>query len=168
MSRGVHLYQSVIQVMVHPECDLDKSKPKNVNIKHFRVVRLSDFFKTFSLSVSFMSCMYVQSLNNTAFSVSDFVETQGLDILALAGMWLGSDSDPFVISESVPSGHSLLHFSRKQGQTYGGIVIMCIFVFNVMMAKTKAVYTHSEHIDCSVSDGSMQRVTGAIHKADYI
>ena len=48
-------------------------------------------------------CVNVQSLNNKALSVADFVVTQGIDILALTETWLGTDSDPFVISESVPS-----------------------------------------------------------------
>ena len=52
--------------------------------------------------------MNVQYLENRVLSVVDVVP-QGIDILALSETWLGTDSDPFVINESVPSDYDFLH-----------------------------------------------------------
>ena len=56
----------------------------------------------------------VQSLTNKAVSVAYFVVTQGICILALTETWLGSDSSPFVISKSVPSGYGFFTFLAKK------------------------------------------------------
>ena len=86
-------------------------------------------------------------MNNNALSVADSVVTQGLDILAFTETWLGTDSDPFVISESVPAGYSFLHISRKVGKSVGGVAVIYRSGFNVMMNRSNGVYTHFEYMD---------------------
>ena len=90
-----------------------------------------------------------------ALSIAHFVVTQGIDILALTQTWLWTDSDHFVISESVPASYGFLHISRKEGKTFVGVVIIYRSWFNVTINKTKGVYTHFEHMDCSVSVDKM-------------
>ena len=63
--------------------------------------------------------------------------TQGIDILALIEMWLGTDSNPSVISESVPAGNGFLQISHKEGKRGGGVAIIYRSGFNVTMNKTE-------------------------------
>ncbi len=84
MSRklNLNLCQSVIPVIVRPWRDLGKSTPRNVNFHNLHVVKPSRSSQKVDEPLS-VCCLNVQSLNNEALSVADFVATHGTDILAL-------------------------------------------------------------------------------------
>ena len=95
----------------------------------------------------------IHSLNNKALSVANFVVTQGINILALNGTWLGTDSHPFLINKSVPTGCGFIHISTKGGKTGSGVGIIYRSWSNVTMNKTKGAQTTFKHMDSSVSMG---------------
>ena len=66
-------------------------------------------------------CLNVQSLRNKAISVTDYVISQGIDVLAITETWLGTDTDQLTINEVVPGGYEFNHIPRKSGRRGGGI-----------------------------------------------
>ena len=107
---------------------LGKSKPRNVNINNLNYVKPSQSSK--EVDAPLLKCsMSVQSLNNLASPLADFVMT----VKAVLGF---------------------LHISHKEAKRGSSVAIIYKSGFNVIMTKNKAVYTYFEHI-CYVNIGKM-------------
>ena len=76
-------------------------------------------------------------MRNQAIPVSDYVVSQGSDVLELTETWLGIDTDQFPINEVVPGGYEFNPISRKSGRLGGGICILYKSGLTVTMSKSE-------------------------------
>ena len=64
-------------------------------------------------------CHNARLVKNKALSVTDFVISRDIDVLALSDTWLGTNTDNQVIKELGPSGY-IQHISRPSEKRSGG------------------------------------------------
>ena len=108
----------------------------------------------------------VRSISNKAISVSDFVVSNDIDILALTETWLGNVTDSFVIGNLVPTGYEFEHVPRSTGKTGGGVGVLFKSGLSLKInTSTKDnLYTHFEHMDCCISTGELQFAFSVIYR----
>ena len=125
---NLNWHQNNIQADVCSLCDIEKHKPRNVNIHKLHVVIPSSSSQNVDVPVS-VRWKNFQFLNNKDLTVAHLVVTQGMDILILTERWLLTDSDLFPISE----------LPQEEGRKGSGAVIRSRF--NVSFSRTKWAYT---------------------------
>lgn len=112
------------------------------------------------LKVFTLNC---RSVKNKALSLCDFIVSEDADILALTETWLGTSVDPGVIAELLPKGYDILHSSRKE-QRGGGVAVIFRTSIKVNQINTENVYTHFEHLDCSITITNTHLRLGVIYR----
>lgn len=99
----------------------------------------------------------VRSVKNKADSVSDFVTSNDIDILAITESWLGSVIDKNVISTLVPTGYDFQHMPRPSGKSGGGVGVLYKSGLNLKITNStsSSQFTHFEHMDCCINTGKV-------------
>ena len=96
-------------------------------------------------------CINVRSVKNKAVSVSDFVISRDIDILALTETWLGSAIDGHMINTLVPCGYKFRSVSRPHGTCGGGVAMLYKSGLTVKPIPMRDNYTNFEHSDYYVT-----------------
>lgn len=98
-----------------------------------------------------------RSVKNKTLSISDFIASQDIDILALTETWLGTNIDNQVLAELVPPGYDIIQSSRQERRG-GGVGVLFKKSLNVkQLASSKDdAFTHFEHLTCSICPGDVQ------------
>jgi len=55
--------------------------------------------------------------------LADYVVSQGIDVLAFIGTWLGTDADQLFINELIPACYEFNHTPQINGRSDSGIDI---------------------------------------------
>ena len=101
--------------------------------------------------------MNCRSVKNKSLSINDFITSRGVDILAITETWLGSHIDNQVLKELVPMDYDIIH-SPRHGKRGGGVAVIFKKGLSVkhLINYQEDVYTHFEHITCSVTAANRQ------------
>ncbi|KAK3086528.1 hypothetical protein FSP39_019678, partial [Pinctada imbricata] len=90
-----------------------------------------------------------RSVKNKSISISDFIVSNDIDILAVTETWLGTDVDQIVLKELIPDGYTIYHKPRLDRKG-GGVAIIGRQNFKVVKEKHCTENEHFEHIGCYV------------------
>ena len=117
--------------------------------------------ETRNLSLSYCN---VGSLKNKTTSIYDFITHDSVDIMLISETWLlpEDDENTVYLNELVPSGYSITHAPRSNGQTGGGVGIIShnalTITFNRSSFKPKGrKFNQFEYLDCTVAYGKDQQ-----------
>lgn len=149
-------YVSAIETLVQPRKDTSvrNTKPSVLHANLIRPTMVTYSKTVVPLNLISLNC---RSVKNKALSISDFITSKDIDILALTETWLGTNIDNQVLAELIPPGYDIILNSRQERRG-GGVGVLFKKNLNVrqLASSQDDVFTHFEHLSCSVCAGDVQ------------
>ena len=107
-----------------------------------------------------------RSVKNKTLSLSDFILSHDLDIVALTETWLGCAVDNVCIGELVPPGYRMESVPRQDGRQGGVVAVLhrSDLSLKILNSTSDKLYNTFEHMDCEIEMRRHKMRLGVVYR----